>query len=451
MARKKYDVIILGGGPAGLITAVTAKAHHKDKSVALVRANEVGLIPCGIPYIIHQMGYDWKKDILPDAPLEKAGIDKIIAKAGEVDRSTKEVILDSGDVLEYDKLVLALGSRPAVPPIPGVDKDGVFTVGKTPDALEPLLNALKEANRVIIAGAGFIGLEVADELLREGKEVRVVEMADRILPAAFDEDVSAPVVEELENLGAKFYLGKKIVEITGESKASGVKLEDGTVLEGDVVILATGYKPNSDLPRKMGLDINPFGAVMVDEFLRTNDIDIFAVGDVASKVCSLTRRPANIMLASTAVSEARVAGINLYSLQVLKTFTGTISVFSTALGNSVLASAGLTEDRVKFENIDYVVGTFETVDRHPGHLPGAHKVKVKLLVGAHAGVLLGAQIYGGVSAAEMINMLGVAIQNRLRVDELYTLQIGTHPKLTAAPTVYPVIKAAENALGKLKI
>lgn len=448
--KQRYDVVIVGGGPAAVITAVTARASYPDKSVALIRKLPKVPIPCGIPYIIYQLGGDVEKDILPDAPLDKAGVEKIINEVVEIDRSSKAVILKDGKAIEYDRLVIATGSIPVVPPIEGVDLTGVFTVDKDPESLKVLVEWVKKAESILIVGAGFIGMEVADELIKLGKNVYLVEMAPWVLPGAFDEDFAALAKEELEKQGVKIYTGKKVERISGSGKVEKVVLSDGTEFKVDMVILATGYKPNSELAKKANLELNCYGAINVDEFMRTSDVDIFAVGDVASKTCFLTRKASNVMLASTAVSEARIAGINLFSLKVLKAFFwGTIAIFSTVVGDSAFASAGVTEQKVKDERLDFVVGRFETVDKHPGSLPGAHKIKVKLLVSASSGVVLGAQIYGGNSVGELINLVGLAIQNKMRADELMTSQIGTHPRLTSAPTVYPVIKAAEDALKKV--
>lgn len=178
--------------------------------------------------------------------------------------------------------------------------------------------------------------------------------------------------------------------------------------------------------------------------------DIFTVGDCAQKPDFVTRARVSTMLASTACAEARIAGMNLFNLNVVKTFSGTIAIYSTAIGNTGFGTAGVTEARAKAEGIDSITGTFEGIDRHPGNLPDAHKQLVKLIAARQSGVIIGGEVIGGLIAGELTNVIGLAIQNRMTVNSLLTSQIGTHPCLTASPAGYPLIKAAEIIAGKMR-
>jgi len=227
-----------------------------------------------------------------------------------------------------------------------------------------------------------------------------------------------------------------------------VLLENGEKIPADAVILAMGYRPNSDLAKEAGLMINELGAIKVDEYMRTDDEHIFAVGDCAEKKDFVTRKTSGVMLASTARAEARIAGMNLYKLSLVKTFSGTISIFATALGDEAFGVAGLTESRALEEGFDIITGEFEGPDKHPGKLPGTKKQKVKLIVGKEAGIILGGEITGGLSVGELTNALGFIIQNRMDINAVLVSQIGTHPLLTASPAAYPLLKAAEDAAKK---
>jgi len=156
------------------------------------------------------------------------------------------------------------------------------------------------------------------------------------------------------------------------------------------------------------------------------------------------------MLASTACAEARIAAMNLYKLCTIKTFGGTIAIFSTAIGKTGFAAAGLTENQAVKEGFSVVTGTFKGVDKHPGTLLGTHKQIVKLIVARESGVILGGEVIGGSSTGELINIIGLAIQNKMAVNSILTAQIGTHPLLFATPTAYPIIKAAEVIEKKIK-
>jgi len=223
---------------------------------------------------------------------------------------------------------------------------------------------------------------------------------------------------------------------------TGVLLENGETRETDAVVLSIAYKPNTELARDAGLPISELGFIRVDEYMRTEDPAIFAVGDCAEKRDFVTRKPNAVMLASTACAEARTAGINLFKLSVVKTFSGTISIFATAIGDTGFGVAGLTETKAIEEGFDIVTGVFEGMDKHPGTLPGTHKQMVKLIVGKESNIILGGEVVGGLSVGELTNIIGFIIQNRMDINSILTAQIGTHPLLTASPAGYPLLKAA---------
>ncbi len=210
-----------------------------------------------------------------------------------------------------------------------------------------------------------------------------------------------------------------------------------------------GYKPNSQLAIKSHLGINDAGFIKVDEYMRTSHPDIFAVGDCAEKKHFITGQSVPMMLASTACAEARLAGMNLFGISAIKTFSGTISIFATALGKTAFGVAGITEKEAKEIGINYVTGSFEGVDRHPGSLSDSSKQFVKFVVAKDSGVILGGEVIGGLSTGEMTNTIGIMIQNRMNINSLLTAQIGSHPLLTASPAGFPMIKAAEMAVTNM--
>jgi len=216
------------------------------------------------------------------------------------------------------------------------------------------------------------------------------------------------------------------------------------------VLVSIGAKPASDLARRAGLRIVENGSIWVDECMRTDAEDVFAVGDCAVKRDFFTRKAAPVWLASTATAEARNAGTNIYGIRVLHQIQGTISAFSTQIGGVSFASTGMTCRTCQKEGFRYVTATAVAPDRHPGMLPGASELKVKLVFADRSGIILGGQVSGGPSVGELINMIALAIQKKVTVRELDMMQIATHPLLTSAPTVHPVINAAHQALAKLR-
>jgi len=310
---------------------------------------------------------------------------------------------------------------------------------------------LKGLEKVVVIGAGFIGIEMSDELKKAGKDVTLVEIEEHILGAAFDSDIADEAEKILVDHGIKVLTGQGVTEITGEEKVEGVKIKKGDVIdlyEADAVILSVGYKPVTDLAEGLDIAFNRDGFIKVDEYMRTDQPDIFAIGDCAEKRDFLTRKRSKSMLASIACAEARVAGMNLYKLSTLKTMSGTIAIFSTALNGTGFGAAGLTETAAKKEGFDVITGEFTGVDRHPGILNNPHKQIVKLVAGRENGIILGGEVMGGSSAGELVNIIGFIIQNRMDVNTLLTSQIGTHPLLTASPAAYPITKAAEEVAKK---
>lgn len=442
---KEYDVVIIGGGPGGVTTALSARNTYPDRKIALIRKENIALVPCGIPYTLHTLE-KVEDDIMSDAPLKNNQVDLIVDEVIECNDNKLE--LSSGETISFKRLVLATGSVPIVPPIPGIDKKGVWFVRKQKEYLEEMKTALSQANTVIIVGGGFIGIEVADELLKAGKKVYLIEKLSSLLPLVMDREFGEMAKEVLVSLGAEVLTGTTIKEVTGADSADGVLLDSGEKISGDAVVIATGYTPNVELAKKLGLAIEGGCGIIVDEYLRTSRKDVFAVGDCTAKKNFFTGEYTRMMLASTAMAQGRLAGSNLFEIKVVKVFPGTIGTFSTKIGDTAFGVSGLTEEQAKAIGIDYVVGTYETVDRHPGKIPGASKIYTKLVYSKYSHTLLGAQFKGGNSVGELVNICSVIIQNRMTDMEIDTLQIGTHPLLTASPVAYPIINATVDAILK---
>jgi len=439
----KTDVLVIGGSAAGLVAAMTAKSNFPEKDVTVIRMEEKVMIPCGIPYIFGTTGTT-DKNILPDAGLEKLGVNIVIDKVLSIDTESKSLKTESGKDYEYDKLIFGTGSMPWVPSsIGGQNLKNVFTVPKNKVYLNSVLEAMGEFKKVVVVGAGFIGVEFSDEFKKKGIDVTLVEVLPKIMGTAFDPEFSDFAEEDLKANGVKVMTETSVKAIKGTEKVEGVELADGTILEADAVILSIGYKPNTQLAKETGLELNECGFIKVDRYLRTGIKDVYAAGDCAEKFDFATGRVSKIMLASTACAEARVAALNLYSLSTTNIFRGTIGIYSTSIGDKAYAVAGLTETMAKNENFDYVTGTFAGIDRHPGCFEDTNKQVVKLVVQKCSGVILGGAAYGGKSVGELINVIGFAIQGRMTLNDLLVAQIGTQPMLTASPAAYPLIKAAE--------
>lgn len=447
---EKTNVLVIGGGPAAVIAATTGKSFYPDQKFMVVKKYDPVMVPCGIPYIFGTLE-QIDKNIMPDAPLKNAGIDIKVDEVETIDAINKRCKIADGTEIEYDKLILATGSEAIIPQwLEGNDLEKVFTVNKNKECLEFVKKEIESCKKIVVIGGGFIGAEVSDELTKAGKEVTIVEMLPHVLGIAFDEEIAVKAEQVLLNRGIKIKSGVSAQKIIGAKKVEGVLLKNGEQLLADAVILAVGYRPNTKLAAEAGLKLNERGFIKVDEYMRTSNPDIYAVGDCAEKKDFITRKTSMVMLASTATTEARIAGMNLFKLSSMKTFNGTMSIFATAFGDKGFGVAGLTENAAQKEGFDIICGSFEGVDKHPSTLPGTNPQMVKLIAAKDGGVIIGGEVAGSHSAGEITNLLGFIIQNRMTVNSILTAQIGTHPLLTSAPTVYPLIKAAEMIVKKMK-
>jgi NADH oxidase (H2O2-forming) len=440
---KKTDVVVIGGSAAGIVAATTGKAFYPDKDFLLIRKEQKVLVPCGIPYSFGTLeGND--QNIIADGILEKGNVKLQIGEVISIDQENKYCTINDGEKISYDKLVLALGSIPVVPKkLEGIHLDNVFTIPKDKIYLDKIREKLEGLSEIFVVGGGFIGVEMADELNKTGKNITLVEILPHILGLAFDDELALKAEEHLQSRGVTLKTNVGVKEIQGDESVSQVILTNGETHKADAVILSTGYRPNTILAKDTGLVINEKGFIKVNEYLMTSHADIFAVGDCAEKSSFLTRTLKGTMLASTACAEARIAGMNLFKLSALRSFGGTISIFCTAIGETGFGVAGVNEKLAKERGFDVISGRFEGIDKHPGTLPDTHKQIVKLIASRESGTIIGGEVIGGISTGELTNLIGIIVENQMTSISLLTSQIGTHPFLTAPPTAYPLIKAAE--------
>lgn len=447
----KYDVIIIGAGPSGIITGVTAKKRFPDKSFLMIKEEEKGLVPCGIPYVFNVLG-SVDKNAMGPKPFIDAGGKVINDPVTKVDLENKKVFVKSGDEYEYGKLVFATGSKPFVPKfIEGYDLEGVEYIKKSYSYIKALKEKTDDAQNIVVIGGGFIGAEVAEQLaLFEDKTVTLVESEDYCFNKAFSKELGKIATQKIVDAGVNVLTSKKVTKINGENgEVCSVEIDGKDTVKADIVIMAIGYRPNTELAAEAGLKLNSAGAIIVDNYERTPIKDVHAVGDCSQTIGFLTGRMDNIMLASTATAEARVLGYNLFGIKVRRGFLGTLGVFSTEINGLSMAAAGINENMAEEAGVEYICAKFTDVDRHPGTFADTSSLSVKLYASPLDGSVLGGEVWGGKSAGEIINLIGMAIQKQVTVFELVSYQIGTHPLLTGAPTKYVVIKAAEAVIAKM--
>jgi NADH oxidase (H2O2-forming) len=372
----------------------------------------------------------------------------VVDEVVSIDKDKRTVETSGGRRFAYEKMVLATGSLPRVPRIPGVELDNVFAIRKNVEHLQELQKALDKAEDMVIIGGGFIGLEFADECKKRGiANVTVIELLPHCLLLACDEEICVRVEKKLSERGINVMVDRKVVSIGGKARVDYVESDDGLKTRADVVVLGIGVVPNVKLALDSGLEVDDKTGIYVDEFMRTSDGNIFAAGDCTRKRCFFTGRPTFLRLASIGTMEARVVGANLFRLRQRSECP--IGVFGTVIGDLAIGSAGMTEREAKEAGFEVVTGEAEAPDKHPASMPGTKNLAVKLVFEKDTRVLLGGQVYGSMTAGKVANFIGALIQKRMRADEIVTFQVGTHPMLTASPVSHQVENAAEIALTKL--
>jgi len=450
--KTKTDVLVIGGSIAGIVTAATGKTLYPDCDFLVVRKEKEAVVPCGIPYIFETL-HSTEKDLFSEAVLSDAGVQVAVDEVVSFNPRDKICRTADGTEISFARAVLATGSIPkTLPNIQGIDLENVFTVPKEKQYLSAMHARLSACHKVVIIGGGFTGVAIADELHKAGKDVTIVEGLPSVLKLCFDEDFAIAAHQMLISKGIRIFPLDGLKEILGDTHVTGVLLESGARLETDAVILAIGFQPNTAIAQEAGLPVNELGFIKTNEFMqagsgygsmRPEDAKILAVGDCAEKRCFITRVPRNIMLASTACAEARIAAVNLYRLSVARIFEGTIPTYTTMIGDTAFGATGITESVAKEIRFKITTATCEGYDRHPLSMENTHPQIVKLVVTRESGLIIGGQVMGGSSTGELLNLIGFAIQNRMNIYSILTAQIGTHPMLTSSPISYPLIKAAE--------
>ena len=455
MQKKSCDILIIGAGPAGGVCAFTAKINNPDKKIIIVRENEQQLVPCAIPYVFGNTLGSVENALAPCGLPSNMDIEVDVGTVRDIDIKNKIAYYNESEV-SFDKLVFATGSVPFVHESlqHSLELEGVFSIAKNVQLIRKLKEYSDNQQNIVVVGSGFIGIEIAMEFAEIGKNVTVVGGSKYILNRAFDSDIAKEAQKIVEEAGVTYIGSDRVVEIidkNGDNIVNGVKLKSGKIIDADVVVLATGYKPNTELADKVGISLGHYGGIWVDDYMRTENQDIFAVGDCTARRGFISKAPSKVMLASTSAAEARVAGSSIYGIKYLKGMSGTISIFSTKIGNTVFASAGVTADKAEIKtNTTMIIGSFKGINRHPGKMPGAREQYVKLIVSKYSGQILGGQVIGGDEVGEIINLIGHIIESGQSVYSVMSMQVATQPMITAAPTNYPLIMAAIMAIKEME-
>lgn len=460
-------VVVVGGDAAGMSAASKIKRNRKDAHVIVYeRGPHISYSACGMPYWLGGVleSDDELLILLPEAARAKRGIDvQLGCEVTAVDPAAKTVkVQRNGDapfVQVYDKLIIATGARAVRLPLPGVELPGVFTLRTLVDA--QLIHTYLEKRRprrAVVVGGGYIGLEMAEALIGRGLQVHIVELLPHILPN-FDADMVGDVTAHLIEKGVRIHTSAKVQAIVAETQGFAVETDGAGVLMADLVILAVGVRPNSELAKAAGLRLSAAGAIWTDETMCTSDPHIYAAGDCVAHYHLVLDEPAWIPLATSASKGGRIAGDNA-SMAADKPgarFPGILGTAVVKAFDYTLSVTGLTERAAQAGGKwgaagEYVGSAAITANDKASYWPGAGKISVKLVFDRRNGRILGGQLSGKGDVNKRIDIIAAAIAARMTVRDLGMLDLSYAPPYS--PVYDPVqvcANVAERYVGPVDV
>ncbi|MBN1526411.1 MAG: FAD-dependent oxidoreductase [Candidatus Omnitrophica bacterium] len=441
-------VVAIGCSGCGALAALAVKKLRPSLGVTIIREpQEKGLLTrCATPYICcgNVMVDSSYKD---DSIFTEMGIKLVNVTAVKIDRQKKIVTTADGGTHPYDKLVLATGAKPVMPPIPGIDLPGVFTLRTSGDAVN-ILNWInyRRVRKVVLLGAGAIGIEEAYLLSRQGMKVTLVEMREHIMPGVLDKDMAEEVQDFMREKGVQLKLNQKAAAINGKDNVISVTLASGEEVNTDMVVISVGARCNVELAKDAGLKLGRLG-LMVDQNLQTSDPDIYAGGDVIEYQSHFTGKPALGQLRPNAVIAGRVIAKNILGFNVK--FPPLINSFCTKFFDKSIAGAGITGMEAEKEGIEVITAKQESASKH-SMMRERKPYIVKLIFSKTDQRLIGGQIVSDAeSPVKQIDVIALAIRCNLKVLDLATLRCAGQPELSPDPGREPIALAAESVFEEM--
>jgi len=447
-------LVVIGGDAAGMTAAATARRRVPADQldiVAFEKGNYTSYSACGIPYLIGGLVPDVDA-LIARGPDEhrRRGVD---ARTGHevlaIDTDRRRVLVRRGaDGVEswegFDQLVIATGSTPRRPALPGVDAVGIFGVQTLDDGLAVrAASDADDARHAVVVGGGYVGLELGEALVRRGLSVALVESEPQPM-STLDPEMGALVADALRSVGVEVYVGERVEGFdTDAGQVTGVQTS-ARVLPADLVILGLGVDPNSGLARDAGIPVGTSGGITVDDHVRAGVDGIYAAGDCSESFHRVSRRPVVVALGTHANKQGRVAGINASGGDAV--FPGVLGTAASKICKYEVARTGLNEREATAAGFDAVAVSIDSTTR-AGYYPDAAPIRVRVVAEQGTGRLLGAQIVGEEGAAKRVDVLAAAIWNDMTVDEVASMDLSYAPPF--APVWDPTLMAARRAAAAL--
>ncbi|MGN0228889.1 MAG: FAD-dependent oxidoreductase [Muribaculaceae bacterium] len=435
---KKYRYLIVGGVAGGATAAARMRRLTEDAEIVLFEKGAyISYANCGLPYYIGGMIEDRDRLFVqtPAAFGKRFNIDvRTNSEVTAIDTAAKQVTVRTVEgkeyVESYDKLLLSPGASPAVPPLPGINSEGIFTLRNVSDTdrIKQYMTD-HEVRRAVIVGGGFIGLEMAENLKHAGAEVAVVEMAPQVM-GPIDYSMAAIVHEHLQQQGVKLYLEQAVESFSRIDDAVKVNFKSGITLEADMVLLSIGVRAETRLAQDAGLKLGEMRGIWVNEYLQTSAADVYAVGDAIEFPHPITGKPWLNFLAGPANRQARIVADNMVLGNKVK-YEGSIGTSVAKVFDLTVASTGLPAKRLKQMEIPYLSATIHN-GSHAGYYPGSLTMDIKITFSPADGRLYGAQIVGYDGVDKRIDQYALAIKQGATVDALTRLEHAYAPPFSSA-------------------
>jgi NADPH-dependent 2,4-dienoyl-CoA reductase/sulfur reductase-like enzyme/peroxiredoxin family protein/rhodanese-related sulfurtransferase/TusA-related sulfurtransferase len=430
-------IIIIGGVAGGATTAARIRRVDETAEIILLeKGKHISYANCGLPYYIGGVIEEREKLFVqtPEAFSTRFRVD--VRTENEVvfiDRKKKTVTVrqSSEDTYEesYDKLLISTGASPVRPPLPGIDLPGIFTLRNVTDTdrIKEYINS-HSPRKAVVVGAGFIGLEMAENLHAQGAKVSIVEMGNQVM-APIDFSMASLVHQHLMDKGVNLYLEQAVASFEREGKGVKVTFKNGQSISADIVILSIGVRPETSLARAAELTIGPAGGIAVNNYLQTSDETIYAIGDAIEYRHPITGKPWLNYLAGPANRQGRIVADNILGAKI--PYEGSIGTSIAKVFDMTVASTGLPGKRLRLEGIDYMSSTIHPAS-HAGYYPDAMPMSIKITFDKQTGRLYGGQIVGYDGVDKRIDELALVIKHQGTVYDLMKVEQAYAPPFSSA-------------------
>jgi NADPH-dependent 2,4-dienoyl-CoA reductase/sulfur reductase-like enzyme/rhodanese-related sulfurtransferase len=431
-------LLIIGGVAGGATAAARARRLNERAEIILFeRGEHISFASCGLPYYIGQVIKKRERLLVTTAEAFRGryNIDvRIFSEVIAIDTKNKQIEvknLKAGETYResYDKIILSPGAEPVRPPFKGIELDQIFNLRNIPDSerIKAYVDT-KRPESAVVVGGGFIGLEMAENLVRRGVKTTIVEMLNQVM-TPLDYEMAGIVHAHLKKKGVICELGNGVESFSKKEDRIIVSTNKGKDIKCDIVILAIGIRPENRLAREAGLEIGERGGIKVDATMRTSDPDIYAVGDAIEMKDFVTGLPTMTALAGPANKQGRIAADNALGRKSM--FKGTLGSMVVKVFDLTVASTGASEKVLKHNNIPYLV-SYTHSGSHASYYPGATMMAIKLVFSPSSGKILGAQIVGMKGVDKRIDILATAIRGAMTVYDLEELELAYAPPYSSA-------------------